>query len=92
MQNNNIFFLTVNFADDPIGFPVSRNYTADELQNMNSLIFSDSSKGFICNKSNVKSPATFIMAHSSYWKHPKKFAKAMRDAYIEGYKNFYPQG
>ena len=47
MQNNNIFFLTVNFADDPIGFPVSRNYTADELQNMNSLIFSDSSKGFI---------------------------------------------
>ncbi len=92
MQNNNIFFLTVNFADDPIGFPVSRNYTADELQNMNSLIFSDSSKGFIYNKSNVKSPATFIMAHSSYWKHPKKFAKAMRDAYIEGYKNFYPQG
>ena len=90
MKNNNMFFLTVNFADDPIGFPVSQNYTADELQNMNNLMFTDDSRGFIYNKSDVKSPATFVMAHSSYWKHPQKFAKAMRDAYIEGYSNFYP--
>ncbi len=91
MQKSNIFFLTVNFADDPIGFPVSKNFTADEMQNMNNLNFSDNTKGFIYNKSDVKSPATFIMAHSSYWKHPKKFAKAVVQAYIEGYKNFYPE-
>ncbi len=90
MQKHNIFFLTVNFADDPIGFPVSKNYTADEMQNMNNLNFSDNSRGFIYNKSDMKSPATFIMAHSSYWKYPKKFAKAIVNAYIEGYKNFYP--
>lgn len=90
MQMSNIFFLTVNFADDSIGFPVSKNYTADEMQNMNNLNFSDNTRGFIYNKSDVKSPATFIMAHSSYWKYPKKFAKAVVNAYIEGYKNFYP--
>lgn len=91
MQSNNMFMLTVNFSDDPIGFPVSKNYTADEMRNLHNLNFKDDSYGFMYNKSDVKSPAPFVMAHSSYWKYPRKFAKAVTDAYIQGYKNFYPE-
>lgn len=90
LQNNNIFFLTVNFADDPLGFPVSKNYSADEMAGLNNLNFTENGRGFTYNKSDVKSPAPFISAHCSYWRYPKKFAKLIRDAYIEGYKNFYP--
>lgn len=90
LQNGNIFFLTVNFADDPLGFPVSKNYSADEMAGLNNLTFTENGRGFTYNKSDVKSPAPFISANCSYWRYPKKFTKLIRDAYIEGYKNFYP--
>ena len=84
-----MFTITVNFSDDPLGYPLTKNVTPDELKNMYDFEFADSGKGFMYDKSNVKSPSTFLGAHTSYWKHSKKFSKAVRDAYIEGYKNFY---
>lgn len=91
MKDNDIFWLTVNFADDPLGYPLSRNLTSSEISTMNNIEFNPNGKGFFYDKSNVKSPATFLGAHTSYWKHSKKFAKAIADAYEEGYLNFYPQ-
>ncbi len=91
LQSNDMFFLTVNFADDPLGFPVSKNYSADEMLKLYNLNFSENGKGFTYNKSDVKSPAPFMTAHTSYWQYPKKFAKLIKDAYEEGLKNFYPR-
>lgn len=84
-----MFTITVNFADDPLGFPLTKNLTMDDLAEMYSFDFKDEGKGFMYDKSDVKSPSTFLGAHTSYWKHSKRFSKAVRDAYIEGYTNFY---
>jgi uncharacterized protein YlbG (UPF0298 family) len=87
--SNNLFFLTVNFNDDPIGFPLSKNLTSEELENIYNIGFNQKGRGFFYSKSDVRSPATFIGAHVSYWKYPDRFSKAVVKAYVDGYKNFY---
>ena len=89
LKRNDIFMLTVNFADDPMGFPIANNMTIDDLHKHSNWSISDVGHGFFYSKSDVKSSATFIGAHLSYWKHPKKFSKMITDGYIEGYKYFY---
>lgn len=89
LMKNNIFMLTVNFAEDPMGFPISDNMTIDDLKQHSNIEVSGKGRGFVYTKSDVKSPATFIGAHLSYWNHPKKFAKMVTDGYVEGYKYFY---
>lgn len=90
LKDNNMFFLTVNFADDPLGFPLSKNLSSDEIENMYNINFNKTGRGFFYSKSDVRSPATFLGAHTSYWKYSDKFAKAVVSAYRQGYKNFYP--
>lgn len=89
MQEDNIFLLTVNFADDPVGFPVGKNITAQDIEMAFAKVLNKNARGFIYNYSSVKSPSTFISAHSSYWKHPKKFAKMCSEAYKKGLQYFY---
>lgn len=89
MKQNNIFLITVNFADDPLGYPLTRNLTKEEIEQLHNITFDNNGRGFFHDKSDVKSPATFLGAHTSYWKAAKKFSKAVKDAYQEGYENFY---
>ena len=89
LLENDIFFLTVNFADDPIGFPVGRNISKADIEMEFNASISDNSKGFIYNYSKVRSTGMFATAHFGYWKHAKRFAKTVRDAYKKGYNNFY---
>ncbi len=85
----NIFFLTVNFADDPVGFPVTTNVTKSDIEMEYGMTMDPQSRGFIYNYSKVRSGGMFATAHFGYWKHPKRFAKTVREAYIKGYNNFY---
>ncbi len=89
LKDNDVFLLTVNFAEDPMGFPIANNVNVNDVEKLINIKFSENGKGFFYTKSDVKSPATFIGAHLSYWNHPKKFARMITDGYIEGYKNFY---
>lgn len=89
IQNKDLFLLFVNWADDPLSFPLTKNSSKYELQKQNKIKFDDNGNGFFYDKSDVKSPATFLGAHTSYFKYSKKFSKAVVDAYIEGYLNFY---
>ena len=89
MQEDNIFLLTVNFADDPIGFPIGRNITAQDMEMEFEKTLSRTARGFMYNYSSVKSPATFASSHSSYWKYPKKFSNMCKDAYKKRLQNFY---
>lgn len=87
---NDVFYLTVNYSNDPFGFSNSENFTYAKLQQlmpggMNKRI----NKGFIYNKSNNYVPRTFVTAHLAYWDTPKRFAKAIVKAFNEGYPNFY---
>lgn len=87
---NDVFYLTVNYSNDPFGFSNSENFTYEKLQK---LIPAGTSKrrntGFIYNKSDNYVPRTFITAHLAYWDTPKRFAKAIVKAFNEGYPNFY---
>lgn len=88
---NDVFYLTVNYSNDPFGFSNSENFTIKKLeQDMPFGIKSfENGQGFIYNKSNNYVPRTFVTAHLAYWDTPKRFAKAIVKAFNEGYPNFY---
>lgn len=88
---NDVFYLTVNYSNDPFGFSNSENFTLKKLQETTPYIGSDlkNSKGFIYNKSNNYVPRTFVTAHLAYWQTPKRFSKAIVKAFREGYPHFY---
>lgn len=77
------FFLTVNYADDPLGFPNGVNYTNEQIKNITKLEY-DQEKGFFYDYSKALSWRTFVGAHTSYWKTKKHFSKAIIKAYKEG--------
>ncbi len=84
---NDMFWLTVNYSDDPLGFPTTKNISYKDLKNIIDMEIKPN-KGFLYSKSDIKSRRTFIGAHTSYWATAKKFAKAVAQAYEEGY-NLY---
>lgn len=84
---NDIFWLTVNYADDPLGFPTTKNLSYNDLKNIIDIQINPK-KGFLYSKSDVKSRKTFIRSHTSYWATAKKFSRAVVDAYQEGF-NLY---
>lgn len=85
---NDLFMLTVNFKEDPMGYPTSRNLSVDEMSKTAKINVTDP-KGFVYDNSSVWSKRTFLMAHTSYWSARKTFAKAVAKSYVEGYKYFY---
>lgn len=87
---NDVFYLTVNYSNDPFGFSNSENFTYQKLQqNIPGMLNKRINKGFIYNKSNNYVPRTFVTAHLAYWDTPKRFAKAIVKAFREGYPHFY---
>lgn len=85
---NNMFWLTVNYSDDPLGFPVSRNITVDEARELTGLEI-EPMDGFIYDKSDTPSRRTFLMAHLSYFNTAKRYSKILTKAMNEGYNYFY---
>ena len=83
---NGMFWLTVNYREDPLGFPCGRNLTAAEFENLANLKFSQNS-GFIYDQSDTTGRNTVITAHTSYWSSRKNFSKAVVRAYQNGYRN-----
>lgn len=87
---NDVFYLTVNYSNDPFGFSNSENFTYEKLiQAMPKGLSKKRHNGFIYNKSNNYVPRTFVTAHLAYWDTPKRFAKAIVKAFNEGYPHFY---
>lgn len=84
------FFLTVNYADDPLGFPNGVNYTNKQIKNVTNLNF-DEEKGFFYDYSKALSWRTFAGAHTSYWSTRKHFSKVITKAYKEGREFQYGQ-
>jgi len=82
-----MFWLTVNYSDDPLGYPATKNISYKDLKDKIDIDIIPN-EGFLYSKSNIKSRRTFIGAHTSYWDTGKKFSKAVADAYEEGY-NLY---
>lgn len=85
---NDIFYLNVNYADDPLGIPVSKNLNFSQTKEIIKSQIKDGG-GFYYDKSDVASPRPFFAAHTSYWATAKKFSDTIVKAYNEGYKYFY---
>ncbi|MBR1680632.1 hypothetical protein IJ707_02460, partial [bacterium] len=80
---HDFFFLTVNYADDPLGFPNGVNYTNEEIKNLTNMEF-EQELGFFYDYSRALSWRTFAGAHTSYWATKKHFSKSIVKAYKEG--------
>lgn len=84
LLENRMFWLTVNYADDPLGYPTTKNISYKDLKDKVDLEILPN-EGFLYSKSDMKSRKTFIGAHTSYWDTSKKFSKAVVEAYEEGF-------
>ena len=84
LLEKNMFWLTVNYSDDPLGYPTTKNISYKDLKNKIDMKINPA-QGFLYSKSDVKSRKTFIGAHTSYWATSKKFSKAVVKAYEDGY-------
>lgn len=83
-----IYFLTVNFREDPLGFPSSRNLTIPQLEErLNEQIINP--KGVIYDNSSVWSKRPALFAHTSYWSARGTFAKAVVKSFVNGTKFQY---
>ncbi len=83
-----MFMLSVNFKEDPLAFPTSRNLTIDEIENRLDMEIVNPT-GFIYDNSGVWSRRGFPLAHTSYWSANKVFAKAVVKTLVKGYKFNY---
>lgn len=87
---HDFFFLTVNYADDPLGFPNGVNYTNKEIKEIINMQF-EKELGFFYDYSRKSSLRTFMGAHTAYWNTKKRFSKAIVQAYTEGRKFQYDE-
>lgn len=85
---SDIFWLTVNYREDPLGFPASKNVTKEQLNAITGGNLK-SNGGFVYDKSDVKSGRSFLSAHLAYWDTQKRFVKGVVKAYNDGYNNLY---
>jgi len=90
IMENGIFWLTVNFREDPLGFPTSRNLTYQEMEKVLDTKFADPS-GFVFDDSGVWSWRPFFLAHTSYWSARKQFPKAVVNSYVNGFRYQYDE-
>ena len=84
LLENKLFWLTVNYSDDPLGYSTTKNISYKDLKDKINIDIKQN-EGFLYTKSSIKSRRTFIGAHTSYWATSKKFSKAVVEAYKEGY-------
>lgn len=85
---NDMFWLTVNYRADPLGFPGGKNLTVEEMENAVNLYIEPHS-GFIYDQSDTWGRNSALATHTSYWATRKIFSKAVVRAYVNGYKHQY---
>lgn len=81
-MDNDMFFIIVNYIEDPIGIPSSNEYLVKNFK-------AKDSSGIIYNKTDFKSLQSAIFAHEAYFKNPKTFSKAVVTTFEEGHEAFY---
>ena len=88
IMENGIFMITVNFREDPLGFPSNRNLTVEEMENIITLPIENPS-GVIFDNSGAWSKRPFVLAHTSYWNAKGTFSNAVVKSFVNGYKFQY---
>lgn len=87
---NGLFFITVNYREDPLGFPSSKNLTITEMEKLADIKI-ENPTGFVYDNSNVWSKRSVLFAHTSYWSAKRTFANAVVKAFSNGYRLQYDE-
>lgn len=82
---NDMFWLTVNYREDPFSFPRGKNLTVEEIENITNLAI-EPHGGFIYEKSNTRG-GILAMNHMSYLSKKKTLSKVIVKAYVDGYRH-----
>lgn len=85
---NGLFFITVNYREDPLGFPSTRNLTIEEVEKLADIEINNP-KGFIYDNSSVWSKRPCFFAHTAYWSTKRTFSNAVVKAFTNGYRLQY---
>lgn len=82
--------MTVNFREDPLGFPISRNVTIKDIEDKLDIEIANP-KGVIYDNSGVWSKRMFALAHTSYRTARGTFSNAIVKSFVNGYKFQYDE-
>jgi len=85
---NDMFWITVNYRADPLGFPGGKNLTIEEMENAANIDI-EPHAGFIYDQSDTWGRNSALATHTSYWTTRKIFSKAVVRAYVNGYRHQY---
>ena len=85
---NGIYFLTVNFREDPLGFPSNRNLTHEQLEERIGMEIINPT-GVIYDYSSVWAKRPAFLAHTSYWSARGTFANGVIKSFVNGTKFYY---
>ena len=85
---NGVYFLTVNFREDPLGFPSSDNLTIEQIEEKTGINI-ENPTGVIYDNSSVWSKRSAFLAHTSYWSARGTFSKAVVNSFVNGTKFYY---
>jgi len=85
---NDMFWITVNYRNDPLGFPGGSNLTIEEIENATNIDI-EPHAGFMYDQSDTWSRNSALATHTSYWATRKIFSKAIVRAYVNGYRHQY---
>lgn len=82
---NDMFWLTVNYREDPFSFPSGKNLTVEEIENITNLTI-EPGTGFVYDQSNTRG-GIWAMNHMSYLSKRKTLSKIIAKAYVDGYRH-----
>ncbi len=85
---NGIYFLTVNFREDPLGFPSGNNLSIKEIEDILDIKINNP-KGVIYDNSKIWSKRSALLAHTSYWSARGTFANAIVKSFVNGTRFLY---
>jgi len=84
---NNKFYLTVNYSQDPIAMPLP-DYTFEQLIQSKYMNNIKNGNGFMYDTI-VRGGSYSLNPHFNYWSTTNKYTKAVAKSYEKGYKYFY---
>lgn len=88
MIENDMFWLTVNYRADPLGFPGGKNLSFEEIEKATN-IHIEPHLGFMYDQSDTWGRNSAFATHTSYWATKKIFSRAVVRAYVNGYRYHY---
>lgn len=84
---DDIFWLTVNYREDPLSYPSGKNLTREEIEKITNLSIKPKA-GFIYDQSDTRGGIA-AMWHLSYLSRTKMLVKSVIKAYVDGYRHQY---